>query len=416
MKHLCFDLMQYPTLFIVPRHTGDMQLTEPTTQLLRTTNCVNDVPGGVFTNASAFLQQPYLRALEEAAPAGMEFRYVYGKCASGKAVLYYFQVINLSSREIGQIINFQPYSSIMRSISGLVQSLLLGTGKDRPNYLLVGGNMCLSGLYGIHSAVEDQEEASGRLFQAIELCARELKHSGKVVATILKDFPEKQSPYTAAIRPHRFNRLSMDPIMRMEIRKEWKSLQDYLGAVTAKYRQRYQQARKKIQNCSIRPMSLQEMEAQGERINELYRAVQEKSPVRILQPDASYLIALKKHLGEQVDFRGIFLGEQLIGFLTGIRDHFCYEAHHIGMDYAYVRTHGLYLNILYWYIEMAIASGATTLSFGRTAIEMKTTVGAVPVMHEAWLKLNNKMLNSLVSHLIPDKSGEEWIPRNPFKD
>lgn len=393
-----------------------MQLTEPTTQVLNITSRVSDVPHGVFANASVFLQQPYLQALEEAAPAGMEFRYVYGTCASGKAVLYYFQVINLSSREIGQIINFQPYSSIMRSVSGLVQSLLLGTGKDRPNYLLVGGNMCLSGLYGVHSAGEDQEEASARMFQAVDLCVKHLKHTGKVVATILKDFPEKQTPYTAAIRPHRFNRLSMDPIMRMEIRNEWNSLQDYLGAVTAKYRQRYQQARKKIHDCTLRPMRLQEMEANEARINELYRAVQEKSPVRILQPNAAYLLALKKHLGEQVDFRGIFLGDQLIGFLTGIRDHFCYEAHHIGMDYAYVRTHGLYLNILYWYIEMAIASGATTLSFGRTAIEMKTTVGAVPVMHEAWLKLNNSMLNSLAAHLIPDKSGEEWIPRNPFRE
>jgi hypothetical protein len=65
---------------------------------------------------------------------------------------------------------------------------------------------------------------------------------------------------------------------------------------------------------------------------------------------------------------------------------------------------------------MAIRSGARELSFGRTALEMKTTVGAIPDMHEAWLKLSNRMLNSLACHLIPEKTGNDWIPRNPFRD
>ena len=65
---------------------------------------------------------------------------------------------------------------------------------------------------------------------------------------------------------------------------------------------------------------------------------------------------------------------------------------------------------------MAIESKAELISFGRTALEMKTTVGAIPVPHNAYIKLNNGMLNSLIKHLLPEKTSEDWIPRNPFRE
>lgn len=375
-----------------------------------------NLPKHAFSRNSVFLQKEYLLSLEKAAPAGMEFRYLYFPLSRNSGILYYFQVINLSSKEISQIINFQPYSSIIKSISDLVQSFLLGTGKDRPNYLLISGNMCLSGPYGIAYEAKDEKAASGHLFQAIEFCKKDFQKQGKVVATIVKDFPESRTAFTSGMRQHRYNRLTMDPIMKMDIRPEWKKMDDYLGSITAKYRQRYQQARKKINDCTVRVLTIGEAEKLESRINEIYKAVQEKSPVRIVQPQAGYLISLLKHLGEKVVLHGIFHDEKLIGFMTGIKDLDQYEAHHIGMDYEYLRSHSLYLNILYFYIQMAICSGARTLSFGRTAVEMKTTVGATPDMHEAWLKLSNKMLNSLACHLIPQKTENDWIPRNPFRE
>lgn len=375
-----------------------------------------DLPIDALHRRSVFLQKEYLLSLEKAAPAGMEFRYVYIPLTNKQGILFYFQVINLSSKEINQIINFQPYSSIIKSISDLVQSFLLGTGKDRPNYLLISGNMCLSGPYGISYDHQDEKAVSSYLFQAIEICSKELQKKGKVVATIVKDFPEARTAFSPVMRLHRYNRLTMDPIMKMDIHPEWKVMDDYLAAITSKYRQRYQQARKKLNDCTVKTLTISEAEKLQPRINELYKAVQEKSPVRIVQPHAGYLISLMRHLGDKVVLNGIFLNEKLIGFLTGIKDGDQYEAHHIGMDYEYLRSHSLYLNILYFYIEMAIHSGARTLSLGRTALEMKTTVGATPDMHEAWLKLSNRMLNSLACHLIPEKTGNDWIPRNPFRD
>ena len=365
---------------------------------------------------SLFLQPEYLAAIESATPAGMELRFVTLEKKGKTSLLYLFQVINLSSGAIGQIIHFQPYSSIMKTISGLLQNILFGTNPDKPNYLLICGNMCLSGDYGMHVSPTHLEESKHHLFDAIDLCTAELNKSGKVVATIIKDFRTDADPYLPVIKPHRFHKLVMDPIMQMAIRPNWASMDNYLADLSAKYRQRYNQARKKLEECEVRRLSLKEMKTLRSSIDELYTAVQEKSPVRLVRQNASYLISLVEKLGDKVQFLGIFHEGKLIGFLTGILDGKTFEAHHIGIDYHYNRSHAIYLNILYLYIRLAIEGKAEMISFGRTALEMKTTVGAVPVPHNAYIKLSNGMLNSLVKHLLPEKTSDDWIPRNPFRE
>ena len=82
----------------------------------------------------------------------------------------------------------------MKTISGLLQNILFGTNPDKPNYLLICGNMCLSGDYGMHVSPTHLEESKHHLFDAIDLCTAELNKSGKVVATIIKDFRTNADP------------------------------------------------------------------------------------------------------------------------------------------------------------------------------------------------------------------------------
>ena len=67
-----------------------------------------------------------------------------------------------------------------------------------------------------------------------------------------------------------------------------------------------------------------------------------------------------------------------------------------GLDYHYNKEYALYQNILYTFIKEAIITRVNTLSFGRTALEMKSTVGAKPIDHVAYIRLNNRLLNKLI--------------------
>ena len=64
---------------------------------------------------------------------------------------------------------------------------------------------------------------------------------------------------------------------------------------------------------------------------------------------------------------------------------------------------------------MAIDVKARVVSFGRTALEMKTTVGAVSYPYNAYIKLNNRLLNGVLKKLLPENISEDWIPRDPFR-
>jgi hypothetical protein len=105
----------------------------------------------------------------------------------------------------------------------------------------------------------------------------------------------------------------------------------------------------------------------------------------------------------------------MIAFTSGFKSGPHYEAHFIGIDYHYNKSHSLYQNILYDFIREAIKNKSGQLTFGRTAMEIKSTVGAVAYPLYSYLKFSNGFLNSLIKPFIPSETNTGWIPRSPFK-
>lgn len=392
-------------------------ISKPT---LRTFHKIDEIGGRELAelahSQSLFLQAPYLRSLEKAAPPGMSVRYVLARQGEKNLALFYFQILNLSSKELGRIIHFEPYGKLLNSISGILDTFIFGVNAREDHYLVICGNMCLSGDYGmIKTEGFEADRIADLLNQAIEVVSRDLDDRGKVVAWVVKDFEHDSNRFHKKLISRRFIRLPMDPIMKMEIPEPWQHINDYVNALSSKYRVRYNQTRKKVAGLRFRALSLNDMDQLSQRIDELYKHVQSNSPVRIFRPDSSYLRQLMIELGEKCRIAGYFNNDQLIAFQCGIIDKEHFEAHHIGMDYHFNKSHSLYLNILFNYIDMAIEAKSSLLSFGRTALEMKTTVGAVPVNFDAYLKFSNRIVNSVCRTLAPDKAGKDWIPRNPFR-
>ncbi|MFN0189498.1 MAG: hypothetical protein ACKVQV_12425 [Bacteroidia bacterium] len=371
----------------------------------------NDLP----PHRTLFLEKEYLLSMEESSPSALSFRYVCLKERGEIIAAYYFQSVNLSSDQLGQIINFEPYSKIISGLSMLVQKMLFGVKKDKPHYLVICGNMYLSGDYGILFVGKDKIRAAALLSEAFVFVKKELEKTGKVMAEIAKDYPVENDIFGEHLLAKKFNPLVMDPIMKMNIRPHWKSIDDYVADLSSKYRQRYVQVKKKIAGCELRVLTTDELIERKEEIDRLYLAVQSKSPVRLVMHDSNYLISLSKRLKSNIEFKGILLNGKLLAFMAGIKDHEHFEAHHIGIDYEYNMSHSLYQNILYAYIEMAILAKSPLISFGRTALEMKTTVGATIHTYQAYIKLNNTLLNGIACHMLPSKYEMDWIPRNPFR-
>jgi len=377
---------------------------------------ISELQKSLPEHRSLFLNKDYLLSMEESSPSGLSFRYVCLKKKDELIAAFYFQIINLSSQDLGQIINFEPYSKLVSGLSMLVQKMLFGVKKDKPHYLVVCGNMYLSGDYGILQEANNPQRTAELLPEAFDILRKELEKSGKVIAKIAKDFPAENDHHKSILTSRKYHPLVMDPIMKMKIPATWNSFDDYLADLSPKYLKRYLLIKKKIVKCEVRLMGLDELIKRKVRLDELYLSVQLKSPVRLIMHDSDYLISIAHRLKSKIEFRGIFEKEKLLAFMVGIKDKDHFEAHHIGIDYEYNRSHSLYQNILYFYIEMAIQCKSPELSFGRTALEMKTTVGAVSHHFNAYIKLNNSLLNGIAGHMLPKEYVMDWIPRNPFKN
>ena len=377
-------------------------------------NRASDVPAELWNalnHKNCFLDKTYLNAVEQANYEGVSFYYIFKKeKASKETTFHYFQIVDLVQRDLNSILNLEPYGQLLNVFSQALDKFIFGIKRNKPHYLVVSGNILLSGDYGVLSDKRDCEA----LMDSIELIKKELNVKGKVVATIVKDLP-KNDVKLVGFKKHKFLPMAMDPIMEFDVQPSWKTFDDYLNALSSKYRVRTKNVMKKMEGVEIRDLDAKEFAKYKDTLHDLYKGVQQKSPVRLLSCKIEYLQNLLNLSSDRIIIRTFWKDNSMIAFLTVIMNGNELEAHHIGFDYKLNKQLSIYQNILYHYIEIAIQHQLQRISFGRTALEIKSTVGAYPVDYRAFIRFENKIVNSLLYHVLPEKSGDDWIQRNPFK-
>lgn len=384
-------------------------------------NSVNDFSGSEWNKiagAKFFLHYHYLKVIEISKPAGITFRYVLIYKNKILSAISCFQVADLSSKELGSLINLENSGRILSSVGNKINRVLFSTNKYAANNLLVCGNLFVSGEYGIACADEMfMPVVVNSLSEITEKISQQISETnGRVICYAVKDFYDTEDIYVKELIKEKFHRMVIDPNMIFSVRKNWKKFEDYLNDMSSKYRLRANNVLKKISDVEIRNLEPGEMEKEKKAVENLYLQVQKKAPVRIIRVDVNYFLTLKKYLKEKFVFRAFYLNGKMIAFTTGFKQGSHYEAHFIGIDYHHNKSHALYQNILYDFIHEAIKNKSEQLVFGRTAMEIKSTVGATAYPLYSYIKLSNTFLNKIIKPFIPSEENENWIPRKPFKE
>jgi hypothetical protein len=71
--------------------------------------------------------------------------------------------------------------------------------------------------------------------------------------------------------------------------------------------------------------------------------------------------------------------------------------------------------MIYRYIQDAIELRVNRIDFGRTAMEIKSTAGAIPQELDVMVRLKSGMGNQLAKRFTSKIKSEDWIQRHPFK-
>jgi len=356
-----------------------------------------------------FLSKEYFEILDKSAPKNMKCHYIgifKDEKLAGIAISQFLDLNKLESfGDRDQCIKAAARKFILKNFASHV--------------LLIGNNM----LTGQNSFVFSDDISKADGIKTLKKAAIDLKHKfksiGKKVHIItFKDYTEKDiEKFSIDSNLFKNNyKYSIQPNMIFTIPFEWKSEQDYINALLKKYRDQYKRARKKAEGIEKRKLHLEDIIAYEETIYNLYHHVAQNAPFNTFFLTKNHFRIFKEVLKDKFLFYGYFLDGKLIGFNTLIKNGDTIDTYFLGYDETIQREKMLYLNMLYDMIAYSINKGFKEIIFARTALEIKSSVGAKPMEMFGFAKHSSsigdlvfeKAFNSLEPKVI-------WQERNPFK-
>jgi hypothetical protein len=284
-------------------------------------------------------------------------------------------------------------------------------------YNLVIGNMLLTGKYGFYFVDNTPIKKQFHVVETAANCLNEklLREKQIEVGTVLiKDFYEDES---YGIEPFsNFTSFNVQPNMIMDI-TPWATFDDYLADIKAKYRTRVNRAFKKCKSIRKEELHLEQLNAYKIRMFELYKNIALNAGFNLFIHKSDYFIRLKENLEDKITIIGYFKDTDLVGFFTMIhnRDHL--DAHFLGYDHMHNAEYQLYLNMLIDMLHFGISNEFKKLILSRTAMEIKSSIGAQAAQMALYLRHNKPFYNHFVPTLLKYLNpNQEWLPRSPFKD
>lgn len=365
----------------------------------------------IVANQPLFLQKSYLQAIEKCPPKDMQFAYLTFYKDNQPCGVAYAQIFKFSTYE-----SLKHHRSFNDSNAKFLQ-LKKWVAHQVAFHSIVCGNVLMTGEYGYSF---NQAIAKETQFDIVNEGLQKLRdllvQKDINVAVILhKDYFEDNRQHTSK---NDFGEFQIQPNMIIDLKEEWTKFDDYLNSMSSKYRVRARRAFKKIDGIEKRELTFEEVKLHQSTIYELYDSVVRSAGFNGITLSQNYFTNLKAHLAEAFKVIGYFREGQLIGFYTVFleKKRQSMESHFLGINHAENRHCQLYLNMLYDMINMGIYHRVKRIYFARTALEIKSSVGATPHEMYFYMQHQNPLLNRFTKPLFNLFNPQEaWTQRNPFK-
>ncbi|WP_452221624.1 GNAT family N-acetyltransferase [Lacinutrix salivirga] len=288
---------------------------------------------------------------------------------------------------------------------------------------LVIGNLMHTGQHGLYFKSEaiNYETYLNILGDAIEAIRLKIKkeNNKKIRIIAFKDYFENDAIHnnTAFFKQQNLYKVQVQPNMVFNIPEHWKTLEDYKAEFTKKYRQRFNSARNKAKSIIKKELDLATIKQNQTTLFELYKNVSDNARVNSFILNEAHFSHIKEELQDHFKVFGYFLNEELIGFYTLILNNDKLETYFLGYNPLLQNEYKIYLNMLYDMAQFGIENGFKTIVYARTAMEIKSSIGAKPKMMHIYMKhtnsfIANTVLKFIVKYLNPTTN---WVERHPFK-
>lgn len=362
-----------------------------------------------FTSKSSLVSYDYLKTIEDFPPNGL--RPFYAALYDDQDDAIGFFLFQIKYFKANQSIKFGQDDDLFSRIHLKMRSIVAGLVEFNT---LICGNLLLTGSFGYLLQNKYKSHESLMYQFVIEESQGWLRANGYDCNVILvKDFYS----FHRILEESTFHAFSIQPNMILDMNSDWTDFSDYLNALHSKYRIRAKRAFKAAEKVSKKELNLDEVIELNDQLYSLYKQTATHAEFNLLDLHQDYFKELKRHLREHVHFFTYYIEGELSAFYTIIIDGNESEAHFLGINEELNRKHQLYLNILFDIIRFSILNNKIRIRFSRTAIEIKSSVGARPYAMTCYIKHRRVINNTFVPYVLDFlNQKQDYVIRHPFKE
>ena len=315
----------------------------------------------------------------------------------GSDALLLFQKITVTPKELLGYVKAK--GSLGKSV---VRKIIQFFVQNRKISILVNGCPNLTGDFRFVSKPDDLNETD-----AVVAALRKLENVIDFDAVIIKDI----HPPLAKV-PSEFKKFQVDP--NMVVHNEWPTVQAYVKAMRTKYRQRYQSTMKKSARMTVQKLNLTQIAVHKADINALLANVVRQDKFNLEQIPEDYFIRLAAM--QQFSLYGYFLADRLVGFRSSLDASDRLIAHYVGFEADANTEQKIYQRMLYDYVAEGIEKKLPSIHLGRTALEIKSTVGAEREDYFLLFHSDNWFYRTIGNYYVSRLVATDYEARSPFRD
>ena len=378
-------------------------------------NSVDELPDSwdALPGSDVFLKTSFLKALESSCPSNISSYYLAVFKDEKLAGIAIIQRVEMYLDDMFRRTSNNKLKQIAKQI---ISRIVRGNA-------LVVGNLMHTGQHGLffNSQLIVQDEFLDKISEGLEELSQIIKQQfdKKIRIIAFKDYFENDTIHNGVnfFKQNNLYKVQVQPNMMLSISNDWKTPQDYISAFNKKYRRRYKTARKKGLDIVYKELTLDEIKDNQDKLFQLYQNVSDNARVNSFKLHKNHFFNLKLNLKEDFKVFGYFIDDKLVGFYTLILNDETLETYFLGYNQSLQHKHQMYLNMLFDMACFGIEKGFKTIVYARTAMEIKSSIGAKPNTMHIYLKHTNHVIANTVLKLIVKYMNpiRKWEERHPFK-
>ena len=369
-------------------------------------NTVNNIPQAYWDSLNCctniYYSPEFLEAFEKA-NSDIDFNYVF-VTKNGEAITFAnTQLVTISVKTITQNIKMNAW--LKRNINRLFCNNQIR--------ILFCGNVFLSGEYGTFlKEGEEKIEAFEALAEGIKRLSKSLK---KLTGLFVKDFKNESLYITKHLDKFGYTPMQVEPNMIISLKSAWATFEDYKKALKSKYRVEANIADSKSAVLVSKVFTSEDIEIHKKELQDLYQNTINNADFNAQILNLNTYTYLKESFAEAFTVMGYFLEGKLVGFLSAMKNGNNLDAHFIGIDYSKNKALAIYPRILNDYVRLGLETRASQINLGRTASEIKSTLGAEPEDLTCYFKHKKALPNSIIKSFVKNVTIKTFKQHEPFK-